>query len=90
MARYTEQDGGDARRGIRIIPREGLPMDAGHPGLNRAFPAAKHGLLVNMLCWGILDKGLPHIQRHPGTVIRDRPSSACSNRPGHRSARRLG
>ena len=24
---------------------------------------------VNLLCWGILDKGLPHIQRHPDTVI---------------------
>ena len=57
-------------RGIRIRMREGLPMDADHPGLNRAFAAAaKHGLPVNLLCWGILDKGLPHIQRHPDTVI---------------------
>jgi predicted TIM-barrel fold metal-dependent hydrolase len=50
--------------------RDGLPMDADHPGLNRAFAAAaKHGLPVNLLCWGILDKGLPHIQRHRDTVI---------------------
>jgi predicted TIM-barrel fold metal-dependent hydrolase len=57
-------------RGIRIRMREGLPMDADHPGLNRAFAAAgKHWLPVNLLCWGILDKGLPHIQRHPDTVI---------------------
>jgi len=57
-------------RGIRIRMREGLPMDADHPGLNRAFAAAgKHGLPVNLLCWCILDKGLPHIQRHPDTVI---------------------
>ena len=57
-------------RGIRIRMREGLPMDAGHPGLNRAFAAAgRHGLPVNLLCWGILDKGLPHIQQHPDTVI---------------------
>ena len=57
-------------RGIRIRMRDGLPMDADHPGLNRAFAAAaKHGLPVNLLCWGILDKGLPHIQRHPDTVI---------------------
>ena len=29
----------------------------------------QHGLPVNLLCWGILDKGLPHIQRHRDTVI---------------------
>jgi hypothetical protein len=52
-------------RGIRIRIRDGLPMDADHPGLNRAFAAAaRHGLPVNLLCWGILDKGLPHIQRY--------------------------
>ncbi len=57
-------------RGIRIRMRDGLPMDADHPGLNRAFAAAaKHDLPVNLLCWGILDKGLPHIQRHRDTVI---------------------
>ena len=57
-------------RGIRIRMRDGLPMDADHPGLNRAFAAAaKYGLPVNLLCWGILDKGLPHIRRHQGTVI---------------------
>ena len=57
-------------RGIRIRMRDGLPMEADHPGLNRAFAAAgKHGLPVNLLCWGILDKGLPHIRRHPDTVI---------------------
>ena len=57
-------------RGIRIRMREGLPMDADHPGLNRAFAAAaKQGLPVNLLCWGILDKGLPHIRRHRDTVI---------------------
>jgi len=45
-------------------------MDADHPGLKRAFAAAaKHGLPVNLLCWGILDKGLPHIQRHRDRVI---------------------
>jgi L-fuconolactonase len=57
-------------RGIRIRMRDGLPIDADHPRLNRAFAAAgRHGLPVNLLCWGILDKGLPHIQQHPDTVI---------------------
>src|SRR6202011_3036546 len=37
-------------RGIRIRMRDGLPMDADHPGLHRAFAAAaKHGLPVNLL-----------------------------------------
>ena len=45
-------------------------MDADHPGLKRAFAAAaKHDLPVNLLCWGIIDKGLPHIRQHPDTVI---------------------
>src|ERR1700744_5602474 len=36
-------------RGIRIRMREGLPTDADHPGLKRAFAAAaKHGLPVNL------------------------------------------
>jgi len=57
-------------RGIRIRMREGLPMDADHPGLQRAFAAAaKHDLPVNLLCWGIIDKGLPHIRQHPDTII---------------------
>src|SRR5690349_21652962 len=44
-------------RGIRIRMGKGLPMDPDHPGTNRAFnAAARHGLPVNFLCWGILDK----------------------------------
>jgi predicted TIM-barrel fold metal-dependent hydrolase len=57
-------------RGIRIRMRPGLPMDADHHGLHRAFAAAgRLGLPVNLLCWGILDKGLPHIRQHPDTEI---------------------
>jgi predicted TIM-barrel fold metal-dependent hydrolase len=67
VARWAATPGA---RGIRIRMGKGLPMDADHPGLDRAFTAAaRHGLPVNLLCWGILDKGLPHIQRHPDTVI---------------------
>jgi len=63
--------GGDTgARGIRIRMRDGLPMDADHPGLKRAFAAAaRHGLPVNLLCWGILDKGLPHISDNRDTII---------------------
>src|SRR6202161_2767738 len=57
-------------RGIRIRMRDDLPMDADHPGLNRAFAAAaKHGLPVHLLWWGIIDKGGPHIPQHPDTGI---------------------
>lgn len=57
-------------RGVRIILREGLPMDPADPGLNRAFRAAgRHGLPVNLLCWGRLDLGTEIVRRHPDTVI---------------------
>jgi predicted TIM-barrel fold metal-dependent hydrolase len=56
--------------GIRIILREGMPMDPADPGLNRAFAAAaRYGLPVNVLCWGRLDLGLEVVRRHPDTVI---------------------
>ena len=78
-------------RGIRIRMREGLPMDADHPGLNRAFAAAaRHGLPVNLLCWGILDKGLPHIQATPRHGYRDRPSRPAATRSSAGSGRTSG
>jgi len=56
--------------GVRIILREGMPMDPADPGLNRAFAAAgRHGLPVNLLCWGRLDLGTEIVRRHPDTVI---------------------
>jgi L-fuconolactonase len=56
--------------GIRIILRDGMPMDPADPGLSRAFAAAaQYGLPVNLLCWGRLDLGLELARRHPDTVI---------------------
>jgi L-fuconolactonase len=56
--------------GIRIILREGMPMDPDDPGLARAFrAAARHGLPVNLLCWGRLDLGTEFVRRHRDTVI---------------------
>jgi predicted TIM-barrel fold metal-dependent hydrolase len=56
--------------GIRIMLRDGMPMDPADPGLNRAFAAAaRHGLPVNLLCWGRLDLGSQCVRRHPDTVI---------------------
>ena len=71
-----------ARAAFGIRMRDGLPIDADHPGLNRAFAAAaKHGLPVNLLCWGILDKGLPHIRATTADLVignrRSRPAAAC-------------
>ncbi len=60
-------------RGIRIRMREGLPMDADHPGLHRAFAAgyrSRQGPAgQSPAVLGIIDKGLPHIRQHPDTVI---------------------
>jgi L-fuconolactonase len=56
--------------GIRIILREGQPMDPTDPGLNRGFAAsARHSLPVNFLCWGHLDIGTELVRRNPNTVI---------------------
>ena len=67
VAKWAATDGA---RGIRIILREGMPMAPDHPGLVRAFTAAaRHGLPVNLLCWGILDAGEAIIRRFPETVI---------------------
>ena len=56
--------------GIRIILRDGMPMDPTDPGLARAFAAAaRHSLPVNFLCWGRLDLGTEFVRRNPDTVI---------------------
>ncbi len=56
--------------GIRVLLREGMPMDPDHPGLKRTFAAAaRHNLPVNFLCWGRIDLGAEIIRRNPDTVI---------------------
>ena len=62
-------------RGICIRMREGLPMDADHPGLNGTFAAAgRHGLPVNLLCWGILRQRAAAHRAPPRYGDRHRPS----------------
>ena len=57
-------------RGIRIILRDNMPHDPDHPGLIKAFnAAAKHGLPVNVLCWGDLDLGTKFVRKFSDTVI---------------------
>ncbi len=67
VAKWAATDGA---RGIRILLRDGMPTDPDHPGLIRAFTAAaKHGLPVNILCWGMLERGAAVVRRFPDTVI---------------------
>jgi L-fuconolactonase len=57
-------------RGIRIILRDGMPMESDDPGLNRVFTAAaRYSLPVNLLCWGKLDQGAAIMRRYKDTVI---------------------
>src|SRR6516162_8984249 len=77
-------------RGICIRMRDGLPMDADHPGLNRASAAAgKHGLPVNLLCWASWTKGC---RTSSDTAIRSSLStiSACCNLLARRSPATFG
>ncbi|MGE4046303.1 MAG: amidohydrolase [Acetobacteraceae bacterium] len=66
VARWAGMQGA---RGIRVIMREGATMDPADQGVNRAFAAAaRHGLPVNLLCWGRLDLGTELVRRNPDTV----------------------
>ncbi len=54
--------------GLRLMLYPEVSDDPADPGLNRvAQAAAKHGLPLNMLCWGRLDQGLALARRNPGT-----------------------
>ena len=54
--------------GLRLMLYPEVSDDPADPGLNRvAQAAAKHGLPLNMLCWGRLDQGLALARRHPTT-----------------------
>jgi predicted TIM-barrel fold metal-dependent hydrolase len=56
--------------GIRIMMREGVSNDAADPGLNRALAAAsRHGLPVNLLCWGRLEQAVQLAARNPNTSL---------------------
>lgn len=56
--------------GIRIMMRDDVSKDPADPGLNRVLAGgARHGLPVNILCWGRLDQIGPMAERNPGTTI---------------------
>ena len=56
--------------GIRIMMTRGVSEDAADPGINRVLAAgARHGLPVNILCWGRLEQAKAMAARNPDTVI---------------------
>lgn len=56
--------------GIRIMLRETPNPDPADPGPNRTLAAAaKHGLPVNMLCWGRMEQADGLMARNPDTVM---------------------
>jgi L-fuconolactonase len=55
---------------IRLMLRPEVTTDAADPGLNRVLAAgARHGLPVNLLCWGRLEQVLALAARNPDTML---------------------
>ena len=55
---------------IRLMLRPEVTTDAADPGLNRVLAAAaRHGLPVNLLCWGRLEQTRALAARHPDTMV---------------------
>ncbi len=67
VADWAKQDGAV---GVRVLLRDTTPADPADPGINRALAAAgKHGLVVNLLCWGRLDQAAGLAERNLDTVL---------------------
>ncbi len=55
---------------IRLMMTRGVPTDAADPGITRVLAAAaRHGLPVNLLCWGRLEQVDAMAARNPGTML---------------------
>ena len=55
---------------IRLMLRPEVTTDAADSGLNRVLAAgARHGLPVNLLCWGRLEQALALAARNPDTIL---------------------
>jgi len=55
---------------IRIMMTRGVSEDPADPGLNRVLAAAaRHGLPVNLLCWGRMEQARALAARNPDTSI---------------------
>jgi L-fuconolactonase len=56
--------------GIRIMMNRDVSEDPADPGINRVLAAgARHGLPVNILCWGRLEQARALAARNPDTAI---------------------
>lgn len=56
--------------GVRILLNQEVSADPGDPGIERVLTAAaRHGLPVNLLCWGRLDQARRLAIAHPDTRI---------------------
>jgi predicted TIM-barrel fold metal-dependent hydrolase len=56
--------------GIRIMMNRGVSEDPADPGIHRVLAAgARHGLPVNLLCWGRLEQAGALAARNPDTAI---------------------
>jgi L-fuconolactonase len=55
---------------VRLMLRPEVTTDAADPGLNRVLAAgARHGLAVNLLCWGRLEQAAALAARNPSTML---------------------
>lgn len=67
IADWAATDGAVA---VRIMMNQDVPQDPADPGVGRVLAAAgRHGLPVNLLCWGRLDQVDALAARHPGTRL---------------------
>jgi L-fuconolactonase len=55
---------------VRIMMTRGVSEDPADPGIARVLAAAaRHGLAVNLLCWGRLEQVAAMAARHPSTTL---------------------
>ena len=60
----------DGTVGICIMMNAAVSTDPADPGINRVLAAgAKHGMPVNILCWGRLEQAAQMAARNPATTI---------------------
>jgi L-fuconolactonase len=56
--------------GVRIMMNQNVSTDPADPGLNRVLTAAaRHNLVVNLLCWGRLEQAGQMAARNPSTSL---------------------
>ncbi len=56
--------------GVRIMLNQEVSRDPADPGIGRVLTAAaRHGMPVNILCWGRLEQARAMAAAHPGTQI---------------------